>query len=729
MFFSITNSWFVVHHSHSSKNRHLFSPPLRLLLFLFICLLLFLPSAQGSSEGSSLATQPETSKASFSVEDQSQLAQLFSAWDTFRINTVSTPVISPNGQWILYTKRVRDMKDKDLRATTHIWRVRIDGSERRQMTFGHESCTSPAWFPDGRKFAFLFSRASDKSSGNAKKNKTQIYFMYFDGGEAWAATNHSENITYFQISPDGRKILFISPDPLTEEEKKKQKEKDDAEVVDEKFRMSHLWIYDVETKRESRLTEGQFTISEARWSPDSSLIAFVRRPNPKIDERWNSDVYLIEVATKKTRKLFSNPGPDFSPRWSPDGRFIALAANPHPKTSTWYNKLYLLPVEGGQPKILLQDFDRDFSTPIWSPDGQKIYWSTGDQTSINLFAVEVNTGRVQKLKVPNGANYSFYLSLDGQRWAWVHRPPLWPGEIYTADLNFQHPLRLSEANPWLKKEKKKFGQVKVIRWKNSDGQWIEGVLTYPVDYQPGKKYPLILNPHGGPSGAVLASFSSINQFFASNGFFVLQPNFRGSSNYGQEFLNANRDQWGIVDYDDCMTGVDYCINQGWADPEKLVCYGWSYGGYMSFWIATQTDRFKAISPGAGLPNLISMYSTTDIPHYLAWFFGTPWDNEKKYFRHSPLHYVKQVKSPILILHGAEDRRVPPTQAMEFYQALKDLGKEVTFVRYPREGHGLREPRHQLDRLRRYLDFFCRHLGLQPITEKKGSKPPTTQEKK
>jgi len=693
-----------------------------ILFYLFIFSgLFFLPLTTWAASASSVKLKTIQTTSSAPAQEKIPISRFFSAWDTLRINSVGNPVISPDGQWILYTKRVRNLQDKDLRATTHIWRVKADGTKRRQMTFGAESCTSPAWFPDGKKFAFLSSRPLPGSSFNqAGKAKTQIFFMYLDGGEAWPVTSHEENISYFQIAPDGRKILFIAPDPLSEEEKKKQKEKDDAEVVDEKFRMSHLWLFNIESGQETRLTEGNFTVSEGRWSPESQQIVFVRRPNPKIDEEWNSDIYVVEVASKKITKLFSNPGPDSSPRWSPDGKLIALAANPHPGTTTWHNKLYLIPANGGQPRVLLQNFDRDFSTPIWSPNGQMIFWSTGDKTSISVFGVDVKSGQVKKLNAPPGGNYSLRLSQDGQRWVWIHRPPLWPSEIYTSDINFKKIKQVSEANPWLREEQKMLGRVEVIRWKNSDGQEIEGILTYPVNHQPGRKYPLILNPHGGPSGAVLASFNPVNQFFASNGFFVLQPNFRGSSNYGQEFLNANRNKWGIVDYDDCMTGVDYCLAQGWADPEKLVCYGWSYGGYMSFWIATQTDRFKAISPGAGLPNLISMYSTTDIPHYLGWFFGSPWDNEEKYFRHSPLHYVKQVKAPLLILHGAEDKRVPPTQAIEFYQALKDLGKEVTFVRYPREGHGLREPRHQLDRLRRYLFFFCQHLGLQPLTEKEAT---------
>jgi dipeptidyl aminopeptidase/acylaminoacyl peptidase len=346
---------------------------------------------------------------------------------------------------------------------------------------------------------------------------------------------------------------------------------------------------------------------------------------------------------------------------------------------------------------------------------------TGDKTTWNLFSVNVRSGDIERMTPPRGRNYQWELSRDGRRWAWLHSSASWPGEIYTADLYLKNPVPLSDANPWLREEKIRLAKVEVIKWQNRDRQWIEGVLTLPVDYAPGKKYPLILNPHGGPSGAVTESFSSTSQFFAGNGFMILQPNFRGSSNYGQEFLNANRGYWGIRDYDDCMTGVDFCIEQGWADPDRLICYGWSYGGYMSFWIVTQTDRFKAVSPGAGLSNLYSMYSTTDIPHYLSWFFGTPWDFEEKYEKLSAIRFVKQVKSPVLIMHGANDARVPPEQSVEFYQALRDLGKDVTFIRYPRERHGIREPRHQMDRLRRYLFFFAKHVGLTPISEKEETK--------
>jgi dipeptidyl aminopeptidase/acylaminoacyl peptidase len=287
---------------------------------------------------------------------------------------------------------------------------------------------------------------------------------------------------------------------------------------------------------------------------------------------------------------------------------------------------------------------------------------------------------------------------------------------------------LTDSNPWLREEQVQLARVETIRWTNSEGQEIEGVVHLPVGFEEGQRYPLVLNPHGGPSSARLTGFSTAHQLMAGNGFLVLEPNFRGSSNYGQEFLNANRNYWGIRDYDDIMTGVDSVIDRGWVDADRMVAYGWSYGGYMTFWMSTQTDRFKVISPGAGLSNLYSMYSTTDIPNYLGWFFGTPWDNEEIYLRLSPIRHVKNVTADILIMHGANDARVPPEQAVEFYRALRDLGKQVSYVSYPRQGHGIGEPRLQIDRLRRYLFTFADAVGLELVSEKPEDNPWTRDER-
>lgn len=674
-----------------------------------------------------LALSVSTASAQPSNETSPESPKTLSARDTLRINSVSDPRISPDGQWVVYTKRVRDLEDEELKATSHLWRVRADGSDRRQITYGEDSCTDPRWFPDGRRLAFLSERGQKKKAGEGGDGpKSQVFLMHLDGGEAWQATKHEEGVNQFEISPDGSRLLFLSRDPLPKEKKERKKKKDDAEVVDEEFRFSHLWVFEVQSGQAKRLTQGEFTVVDAQWSPGSDRIAYVTRPNTNLNEGWNSDVWVIGLEGKEPRRLHENPGRDSSPRWSPDGSRIAFLSEPTPGTNTWHNQLLATSAEGGPARRLAAGLDRNPQAPIWSTDGSEIFFPAGDGATWNLFAVDVESERVRRLEAPPGGNFGWDLSKDGSQWVWVHSGPSRPGEIYAARADLTQAQALSDANSWLREEGYQLARLELIQWKNSDGQTIEGVLTWPVGRENVQRHPLILNPHGGPSGAVTLSFDAANQFLAGNGFLILEPNFRGSSNYGQVFLNANRGNWGVRDYDDCMTGVDAVIERGWADPERMVCYGWSYGGYMSFWISTQTNRFKAISPGAGLSNLYSMYSTTDISHYLGWFFsdpgdetaflGTPWDSEEVYERLSPIRHVKKVTSPMLILHGAQDRRVPPEQAVEFYRALRDLGKEVTFVIYPREGHGLREPRHQIDRLKRYLTFFSKHVGLTPTSE-------------
>ena len=654
--------------------------------------------------------------------------RLMTVKDTQSFVNVGSPAISPDDKWVLYTQAVRDWNDAQLRTRTHIWRVRMDGTGARQLTFGEANTTSPAWFPDGSKIAFLSSRPTGAASatstqpgGNTEGEGpgNQVFFMYTDGGEAWAATKHEGGVSTFSISPDGKKLLFLAQDPLTPEDRRRRRERDDAVVVDETFRWTHVWYLDIESGKEKRISEGKFVASDPQWSPDSQSIAFVTRPTTKVDDSAWADVWLTDLEGR-ARKFYDNAGPDTSPRWSPDGRTLAIASKRQAGNTQWYDKLHLFPVAGGAPKILLQNFDLDLGTPTWSADGKTVYWSTGQGTRTALFGVDVVTGELTTTRPPvTGVSGAYELSNDNTTWVYTHSTGTQPSDLWAARREgngYAAPVRLTNSNPWIDKEQVQLGKVETIKWMNSDGGTVEGVLTRPVGFMPGTRYPLIVNPHGGPSGASTEGFSSINQVLAANGFLVLQPNFRGSTNYGQKFLNANQNTWGITDYDDIMKGVDYVIAQGWADPNRLIAYGWSYGGYMTFWMSTQTDRFKLISPGAGLTNLYSMYSTTDIPAYLGWFFGTPWENQAIYQKLSPIQHVKNVKSKMLIMHGANDARVPPTQADEFYKALKDLGKDVTYVRYPRQGHGITETRLAMDRLRRYVCAFTDAVSLTATTE-------------
>ena len=525
--------------------------------------------------------------------------RVLSARDTLRINQVGTPKLSPDGEWVAYTVRARDMDDPDLEAVTHLWRVRVDGTGNRQLTRGSASATAPAWSPDGSIIAFLAARGAEPEA--QAQAQAQVHFLYADGGEAWQVTEHDEAVREFSFAPDGSALLLLAQDGLSEEEEERRKEHGDAEVVDGSYQMTHLWLHDLAAEETRRLTEGDFTVANPDWSPDSRQVAFETRPNPTANDGWRSDVQVIDVATGDARLLHENGGSDTAPRWSPDGSTIAFASNATPTSNTLHSKLYLAAPDGSRPtRVLLEDFDRNFTVPTWAANGRQVFWPTGDGTSTGLFRVSVESGAVVSESAPGGRNSQWELSNDGARWVWVHTSPGWPAEIYTAAAGGE-PVRLTDANAWLRDERVALGTVETVRWTNSDGETVEGVLTKPVGYEEGVSYPFIVNPHGGPTGASLAAFNPASQFFAGNGYVVLEPNFRGSTNYGQAFISANIDNWGITDYDDVMTGVEHAVGMGWADPDRLICYGWSYGGYLSAWIVTQTDRFQAVSPGPRSP--------------------------------------------------------------------------------------------------------------------------------
>jgi len=637
--------------------------------------------------------------------------RVMSARDTLRVNQVGNPRLSPDGEWVLYTQGMIDLEEPELLSVTNVWRVRVDGTANRQLTRGRKDALAPAWSPSGETIAFVSAR------GNEPETRTQVYFMHRDGGEAWQVTTHDESVNAFSFSPDGTKLLFTARDRVSDEEENFRQKRGDAEIVNRSFRMVHLWVHDLETSTTARVTDGDFVVANPDWSPDSQQVVFEMRPTPTANDRWRSDIWIVDVETGDRRLLYENSGSDTYPRWSPDGSTVAFASNEFGSSNTMHDKLQLLSLVETLPRQFLEEVDRNFSRPIWSTDGSYIFWAAGKGTSTSLFRVALSTGAVTETSTLGGRNDSWELSQDGDRWVWVHTSGEWPAEIYTATIGGS-PVSLTDANAWLRDEAVGFGSVETVRWKNSNGMTIEGVVTKPVDFREGVPYPFILNPHGGPTSASLEAFDATNQFFAGNGYVVLQPNFRGSTNYGQTFVNANIDAWGIADYDDVMTGVDYILDMGWVDEDRLICFGWSYGGYLAAWIATQTDRFKAVSPGAGLTNLYSMYSTNDLQDYLASFFGgTPWTKTENYRRHSPMTYVADVMSPVLLMHGGSDTRVPPEQSMEFFQALKDLDKEVTFVRFPREGHGIREPLHRMDRLKRYAEFFGKHVDNPPVSER------------
>jgi len=639
--------------------------------------------------------------------------KLLTAMDLMRISGVSAPRISPDGSRVAYTvSEVKMEKDKEWKSVSQTWVVPASGNAKsRQYTRGDKSATTPEWSPDGTMLAFLSDREKD--------GERQVWMMMADGGEAWVVTAHKGGVSGFHFSPDGRRLVLTAVDQPSKDEEDRKKVKDDTMVIDHAIKMSHLWLFDLEKKEEKRLTEGNFTVSDPQWSPDGTRITYTTRPTPKADDGSLSDVWILTVANGEKKRLISGAEATDNARWSVDGQWIAYTQNPDPNSGVSATYLYVVSAAGGAPRQLTTKFDLNVGTPVWSRDGRRIYFSTNVLEAVEVYSVDVATGDVKQITRRGGTTGITEISRDGKTIVGTASGPGQPTELYRTSADFAALTPLSNHNSWLKDYA--LADTEVVRWKSKDGMEVEGLLTRPVGYQAGSKVPLLLNPHGGPTGASINNFNGTVQVLAANGFAVLQPNFRGSTGKGLAFAQANKNTWGKGDYEDCMTGVDALITSGIADPDRLGAFGWSYGGYMTFWILTQTDRFKAISPGAGLSNIYSMYSQNDIQRYLRWFYSdkSPWDAQELYWDRSPMKYVKNVKTPTMIMHGQVDTRVPIAQAQEFYQALKEQKVPVEFVVYPRENHGFTEPRHQMDRVRRYVKFFAKYLNAPVVTEPRG----------
>lgn len=638
--------------------------------------------------------------------------KLLTALDLLKITGVSAPRISPDGARVAYVvSETKIEKDKEWKTVTQVWVAPLAGGKPRQYTRGEKNATAPEWSPDGKLLAFLSDREKD--------GERQVWMMPADGGEAWAVTSHKGGVSGFRFSPDGKKLLLTATDQPNKDEEDRKKVKDDTMVIDQDIKMTHLWLWDIEKKDEQRLTRGNFTVSDQQWSPDGTRISYTTRPTPKADDGSLSCVWVLTIASGKQESIAGPDGASDTARWSSDGKWIAYTGSPDSGGGVTASHLYLVPAAGGAPKQLTTKFDLNVGTPVWARDGRTIYFSTNVLEAIEVYACDVPSGAVKQLSRHGGATGIAEITPDGKTVVGILSGSGRPPELYAADLEFKHRDLLTEDNVWLKDYV--LAESEIVKWKSKDGTAIEGLLTKPPGYEAGKKIPLLLNPHGGPTGASLNNWNGTVQVLAANGFAVLQPNFRGSTGKGLAFAQANKNTWGKGDYEDCMSGVDAMIASGLADADRLGAFGWSYGGYMTFWILTQTDRFKAVSPGAGLSNIYSMYSQTDIHRYMQWFYTdkAPWQATDLYWDRSPMKYVNNVKTPTMIMHGQVDTRVPIAQAEEFYQALKERQIPVEFVVYPRENHGFTEPRHQLDRVRRYVRFFAKYLSAPVVTEPAG----------
>jgi dipeptidyl aminopeptidase/acylaminoacyl peptidase len=663
----------------------------------------------------------------------------FTVDDVLAMRAVSDVQLSPDGKWVAYVVTAADLKENANDAD--LWLVAAAGGTPVRLTTSKKGDTQPRWSPDSRRLAFI----------SARTDKPQLFVISPFGGEAEQVTSAKAAVTGFQWAPDGRRIAFVAQRDPTADEERREKEKDDAIVVDRDFKLARIFTVDLETRAARELVSGDFQASDPQWSPDGRRLAFVSNPTPKADDGGLSDVWVVDVpATTATtaradsaakrdsaakgdtaakaplprpRKLVPNDGPDNAPRWSPDGRQLALLTRPGSAGELGLLRLAVVPAEGGVPRVIAPSFDQVATSPSWSPDGRTIYFTAPVRTGAQLFAATVATGAVRQLSNAPGLMGTASLSRDARLAAFTLGDLQRPNDVHVAPLaGAWRPVKLTDHNPQVRQLA--MGRGEVLRWKSRDGLEVEGLVVYPADYTPGRRYPTVAFIHGGPAGVWTAGFpaswGNFAHVWASNGWVAFFPNVRGSSAYGEKFLLANVRDWGKGDFDDIQTGLDTLVARGVADPDRMAQSGWSYGGYMTAWTITQTNRFKAAMVGAGLTNMYSMYSTNDLQRTLDGYFGAePWDDEEAYRRASAMTFIKRAKTPTLIQHGQADLRVPVGQAQELYMGLKRNDVPVELVFYPREPHGLQEPRHQLDKMRREYAWFAKHV----LGETAGSPPP------
>lgn len=628
-----------------------------------------------------------------------------------KIKRVGATAISPDGKWIAYTVATPVMEGEKSEFLTHLWVVSDDGKSNYQFTYGDKSCTNPAFSADGRSLAFVSSRGTS--------GKSQVWVMKMTGGEAEQVTSAKAGVNSYAWSQDSKRVAYTSNDPETEQEEKAKKEKRDMVVEDLNLKFSHLYTIAVEkdalgNRKLKQLTRGRFHVTSFDWSPDGNVIVFAHQATPSVDVWETSDISDVPSDSGAIRPLVVRKGSDASPRFSPDGKWIAFTwDNGDSKWARAYD-LYLLPSGGGEARKLAETPDRSFGIIDWSRDGKSIHVSEVQGTVSRVFTVPTDGSQPSVLTTGEGNCSGSSFSGDGSTFAFIHQSFESAPEISVSPARKFEPRRLTAINadvPSLP-----MGKTEVIRWKSKDGKEIEGLLTYPVGYKKGTRYPLIVNIHGGPAGVFTQSYTGAGsiyplQAFAQQGYAILRPNPRGSSGYGAEFRRANINDWGFGDYEDDQTGVDKVLEMGVAHRDSLVVCGWSYGGFMTSFTVTKTKRFKAASVGAGVTNLMSFTGTADIPSFLPSYFGGEfWDRMDTYMKHSAVFHIKGVSTPTQVIHGLSDVRVPPSQGYEFYNALKRQGCPTEMIVYPRTPHGPLEPKFIQDIGERMIAWFNKHLG-------------------
>ena len=644
-------------------------------------------------------------------------AQTPSIEQSLNLKSASAPSISPDGRYVAY--QVQKANWEENAFETELWIAVTSTGALYQLTNSKKSNTSPRWSRDSKRIAFVSDR----------DGKRQIYLIAPDGGEAVPLTSLENGVSSIEWSPDGRRIAFTAADPETKARKERKEKYGEFDIVQDEYAFTHLWTIDVpiaagDKKPEPvRLTEGSsFSVAGFSWSPDSMRIAFSAAKDPDLGSSDTSDIYTLSVGDKVIKKIVDTKGPDGNPVWSPDGTQIAFQTA-NGREFFYYANSYIgvIPAAGGTPRVVSESFDESPGLIDWSPDG--IYFSALKKTSAHLFRLKPATGVIEQVSSSAGFGSSqFSFTTDFKQAAFIGAGANDYPEVYLSSLKSFQPKKLTAMRDQLKDFR--LATREVIQWKSTDGAQIEGVLIKPVGFDPSKKYPLLVVIHGGPTGVdspvVRGDRYYPIEMFSAKGALILRPNYRGSAGYGEKFRSLNVRNLGVGDYWDVISGVDHLIGQGIVDRDRVGAMGWSQGGYISAFITCSSDRFKAVSVGAGISDWMTYYVNTDIhPFTRQYLKATPWDDAEIYQKTSPISYVKNAKTPTLIQHGELDKRVPIPNAYELRQALEDRGVPVKMIVYKGFGHGIDKPRQQRAVMEHNYEWFSRWIwGEKPAQEGK-----------
>ena len=647
--------------------------------------------------------------------------------DIIQMRSIGSTDISPDGKWFVYTITVPDWEKN--KRFSDIYITPLTGGKSKQMTYTKDKNeSSPKWYKDGSFFAFLSYRSENKNQiffmrpdgGGAykvtddpfglssyewsrdgkylaylggKPDERQIFIMPGEGGKAEKLTDHKTPVSSYFWSPNSKKIYFVAPDSIDLLDQNRNESGFDVRIIDQVKFPSHLWEIDIETKEEKRLTGGnEYSVSEIIISDDGTKTAFIGKPTKRdaIPDDW--EVYLLDLNTNTISRVTNNSVRERYLSFSPDSKWLAFSIPDGEKEPMNLRKTYVIPTEGGKAKKLFNNFNYRPWITFWSDDSRYIYFRSQVGVNYNLFRVSIDNDQIEQ--ITNFHGYAFFRKdKDSGKFIVWYSDPENPWDCYYSEPeNFNDRdkwIRLTDVNPQVKGFL--LGKYETVRWKSTDDTPVEGLLIKPINYNKERKYPLIVQIHGGPHSAYTnyfsASWANYVHIFAANDYVVFQPNYRGSTGYGEKFKKDVTPYFGLS-LDDIMTGVDYLIERGIVHPDSMGVMGWSAGGDYSNSILVSTDRFKAISTGASTANDDKM------------------DN---YAKESPLKYIKNAKTPILIHSGEDDQMVSLRFSEVLYMALKKLGVPTEFIVYPNTGHGISDMRYQMVKMQAEFNWFERWI--------------------